>query len=83
MAFPTAVNSQITDSVSQANTKVLGEAPAIAMGTLFQSTAHALSLQAQNAVAAQQQANSVLQATTTSCVRSLLGGAVDAPTPQP
>ena len=29
MAFPTAVNSQITDSVSQANTKVLGDAPAV------------------------------------------------------
>ncbi|OWQ63588.1 glycerol-3-phosphate dehydrogenase, partial [Stenotrophomonas maltophilia] len=28
MAFPTAVNSQITDSVSQVNTKVLGDAPA-------------------------------------------------------
>ena len=25
MAFPTAVNSQVTDSVSQANTQVVGE----------------------------------------------------------
>ena len=30
MAFPTAVNSQVTDSVTQANTKVLGDSPAIA-----------------------------------------------------
>lgn len=34
-AFPTAVNSQITDSVTQANVKVVGEAPAMAMGNLF------------------------------------------------
>ena len=42
MAFPTAVNDQITDSVTQANTKVLGDAPAIAMGNLYQATAQAL-----------------------------------------
>lgn len=35
-AFPTSVNGQITDSVTQANTKVLGEAPAEAMGNLFE-----------------------------------------------
>lgn len=35
-AFPTDVNSQITDSVTQANTKVLGDAPAEAMGNLFE-----------------------------------------------
>ena len=28
MAFPTHVNSQITDSITQANTQVLGDAPA-------------------------------------------------------
>ena len=42
MAFPTAVNDQITDSVTQANVKVLGDAPAVAMGNLFQATAQAL-----------------------------------------
>ncbi len=42
MAFPTSVNDQITDSVTQANTKVLGDAPAIAMGNLYQATAQAL-----------------------------------------
>ncbi|SMH58612.1 RebB family R body protein [Azospirillum agricola] len=35
MAFPIAVNSQITDSVTQANVKVLGDSPAIAMGNLL------------------------------------------------
>jgi len=34
-AFPTAVNSQITDAVTQANVKVIGDAPAGAMGSLF------------------------------------------------
>ena len=42
MAYPTAVNNQITDSVSQANVQVLGVAPAIALGNLFQATAQAL-----------------------------------------
>ncbi len=39
MAFPTSVNDQITDSV----TEVLGNTPAIAMGNLFQAIALALS----------------------------------------
>ena len=55
MAFPTAVNDQITDFVTQANTKVLGDAPAIAMGNLYQATAQALANAAHNATNAQQQ----------------------------
>jgi len=65
MAFPTAVNSQITDSVTQANVQVLGDAPAIAMGNLFQATAQALSNAAHNATMAQQQTNVAAQAATT------------------
>jgi len=71
MAFPTAVNSQITDSVTQANLKVLGDAPAIAMGALYQATSQALGLAAQNAVASQQQLNTLAQAVLTECVESL------------
>ncbi|MBT9552160.1 MAG: RebB family R body protein [Hydrogenophaga sp.] len=74
MAFPTAVNSQITDAVTQANVKVLGDAPAMAMGNLFQATAQSLALAAQNATAAQQQASVLAQAVTTRCVQVLLGG---------
>lgn len=70
-AFPTAVNSQITDSVTQANVKVLGDAPAIAMGNLFQATAQALSNAAHNATAAQQQAGITAQAATTMGVATL------------
>lgn len=35
MAFPTGVNDTITDAVTQANVKVLGDAPAVAMGNLY------------------------------------------------
>ena len=34
------VNDQITDAVTQVNVKVLGEAPAEALGSLYQSMAH-------------------------------------------
>jgi len=71
MAFPTAVNSQITDSVTQANVKVLGDAPATAMGNLFQATAQALSNSAHNATTAQQQTNVTAQASTTMGVATL------------
>jgi hypothetical protein len=71
MAENTAVNSQITDSVTQVNTKVLGDAPAIAMGNLYQATAQALGLAALNATNAQQQSNMTAQASTTMGVTTL------------
>lgn len=55
MAFPTAVNEQVTDAVTQSNVKVVGEAPAIAVGSIYQGLAHSTGIQFQNAVAAQQQ----------------------------
>ncbi len=71
MAWPTTVNSQITDSVTQANLEVLGGAPAVAMGNLFQATAQALGNSAHNAATAQQQANVTNQAATTMGVATL------------
>ncbi|GGE62850.1 killing trait domain-containing protein [Pedobacter psychrotolerans] len=71
MAFPTAVNSQITDSVTQANTQVLGVAPASAMANLFQATAQALANAAHNATTSQQQSNITAQAATTMGVTTL------------
>lgn len=65
MAFPTAVNNQITDAVTQSNVKVIGEVPAMAMGTIYQSIAHATGILFQNAAAAQQQQNTLGQAATT------------------
>jgi len=40
MAFPTSVNGQITDAVTQTNIKVVGDTPAIVPGNLDQATAH-------------------------------------------
>lgn len=71
MAYPTSVNSQITDSVTQANVQVLGDAPAVAMGNLFQATAQALANAAHNATTAQQQSNITAQAATTMGVATL------------
>jgi len=71
MAFPTAVNDQVTDSVTQANTKVLGDAPAIAMANLYQATAQALANAAHNATTAQQQNAVTAQAATTMGVATL------------
>lgn len=73
MAFPTSVNSQITDSVSQTNVQVLGDAPAVALGTLYQTAAHAISLSMQNAVNNQQQAAILSNAVVTRCVAEILG----------
>ena len=71
MAFPTAVNDQITDSVTQANTKVLGDAPAVAVGNLYQATAQALAKAAHNATNAQQQSYVTAQSATTMGVATL------------
>lgn len=73
MAFPTAVNSQITDAVTQSNVKVLGDAPAQALGSLYQASAQALGLALQNAVANQQSANSLANAVVARAVEVLLG----------
>jgi len=71
MAFPTAVNSQITDSITQANVQVLGSAPAIAVSNLYQATAQALANASHNATAAMQQSNVLAQAATTMGVATL------------
>lgn len=71
MSFPTAVNSQITDSVTQVNTKVLGDAPATAMGNFMIATSQALSNAAHNATSGQQQATITAQAATTQGITTL------------
>jgi N-methylhydantoinase B/oxoprolinase/acetone carboxylase alpha subunit len=68
-AVPTTVNPQITDAVTRANT----QSPAVALGTLYQATAQALANAAHNATTAQQNANTILQATTTQGVAMLYG----------
>jgi len=68
MAFPTSVNSQITDAVAQSGVQVLGSSGPVALGSLFQSTAHAMALAAHNATLAQQQGAIAAQASTTAGV---------------
>lgn len=65
------VNSQITDAVTQSNVKVVGEAPAMAMGTLYQSMAHSTGIMFENAVNAQNQQNILAQAATTQGVMQI------------
>lgn len=66
------VNPQITDAVTQSNVKVVAEAPAMAMGSVYQTLAHAIGLSMENAVVQQQQANVLSQAVTTQCVQTIL-----------
>lgn len=71
MAAITAVNSQITDAVTQANVKTLGDAPALSLSNLYQVVSQSLGLAAQNATMSQQQANVIHQGTTTQGVSLL------------
>ena len=58
------VNPQITDAVTQANVKVLADAPAMAMGSIYQTLAHSTGIMMENAVNAQQQLAIAAQAAT-------------------
>ncbi|MFK7748953.1 MAG: RebB family R body protein [Kordia sp.] len=69
--FPTSVNSQITDSVTEVNTKVLGDEPAIATGNLMEATAQALSNAAHNATTGQEETEITSQAATTEGISTL------------
>lgn len=60
--MPELVNPMITDAVTQSNVKVVGESPAMALSTLYQSMAHSTGVLFENAVAAQQQQNILAQA---------------------
>lgn len=66
-------NPQITDAVTQANVKVLGDAPAQALSTLYQSMSQSIALSVGNGVTAQQQTNVMHQAATTMGVTTLHG----------
>lgn len=74
MADNTPVNSQITDAVTQVNVKVLGDAPAMAMGALYQSAAHAAGILFENAVAQQQSSQTVHQAIVAAIADRLIAG---------
>lgn len=74
MAYPTAVNSQITDAVTQQGVSVLAQAPAIAMGTIYQSAAHSIGILFQNSTMAQHHASIAAQAATNQGVIQIYSG---------
>jgi hypothetical protein len=72
MADSTPVNSQITDAVTQANVKVLGEAPAQSMALIYQTMAHSISLAMENAQQAQGGLQQIGNAVTSSAITMIL-----------
>ena len=64
-----AVNAAITDAVTQTNVKVVGEAPAMATGSLYQAQSHSLSILFENAV--QQQSQAAIQSQTSTNVGTM------------
>ncbi|MCG8492673.1 MAG: RebB family R body protein [Sneathiellales bacterium] len=80
MAKDTPVNSQITDAVSQSNVTVLGTAPAQSMATAYQMLAQSVGVAMQNAVANQQNMNTIDSAIVSQGISMLfsLDGAADA-----
>ncbi len=60
--MPTTVSPMITDAVTQSNVKVVGEAPAMAMGSVYQTMAHSTGILFENYVSASQQQNILSQA---------------------
>ena len=72
MTEETYVNSQVTDAVAQTSMKVLGEAPAEAVGVLYQQMAHSIGLALQNVIAQQQHSYTIHNAITLAASRQLL-----------
>ena len=54
MSQPEVVNGAVIDAVTAANTKILAEAPAMAMGSLYQTIGNTVAMATVNAVYAQQ-----------------------------
>ncbi len=73
MADSSGVNPQVTDAITTTNVKVLGEAPAMAIGSLYQTIGNSYAMSAANSVYAQQQANVTHQTSTTVAVTKLIG----------
>ncbi|MZR31786.1 RebB family R body protein [Sneathiella litorea] len=72
MTSESYVNSQITGSIAQTNLSVLGDAPAEAMGILYQQMAHTIGLALQNVISQQQHSYSIHNAITIAASKQLL-----------
>ncbi len=69
---PTTVNSQVTDSVTQVNTEVVGVSPAVATSNLYAGTSNALNVSIQNTTHSQQSLNQISEASTSVGVALIL-----------
>ena len=72
MSEDSYINSQVTDAIGQTSLKVLGEAPAEAVGILYQQMAHSVGLALQNVIAQQQHSYSIHNAITLAASRQLI-----------
>ena len=72
MSEESYVNSQITDAVGQTSLSVVGEAPAEAVGILYQQMAHSIGLALQNVISQQQHSYSIHNAITLAASRQLI-----------
>ncbi len=72
MPDPTPVNSQVTDAITQTNVKVVGEAPAQAVASLYQVASHSAGLSLQNAVHSQQALNQISSAVVSKAVSMIM-----------
>lgn len=66
------VNPQITDAITQVNVKVMAEAPAVAMGMVYQAAGQAVALSMQNLVSSQQGMQQVNVAAVSTAVAKII-----------
>ncbi|WP_086933804.1 RebB family R body protein [Agarilytica rhodophyticola] len=66
------VNEQVTDSVTQVNSKVVGETPAMTMGNIILSSGQALSTSALNVASGLNHGSITMQAATIQGINSLV-----------
>ena len=71
--MPDSVNPQITDAITQTNVKVVAEAPAQAIATLYQMMVSANGMAAQNAVSNQQNLNQLNPAIVSKAIEIIAG----------
>jgi hypothetical protein len=71
MAMSSMIDSPINDATAGTSAHALGSAPAVALGHLYQVTAHAMGVAVENAVSAQQQMNTLAQAATNQALMQL------------
>ena len=72
MSQPSQVNGAVTDTVATSNTSVVGDAPSMAIGSLYQTIGNSVAMAAANAVYAQQQTNVSFQTSNTIGVSKIL-----------